>query len=190
MIERDRRRRVVLLCISFARNLAYYQAGQCGPARALLCASHPKAVFWRQVNANFLDVGVLEWCKLFGDRKGEHDWRQVVSDPTKFEVDLLQHLGMDRATFEQEVKVIRTYRDKFVAHLDKCNVMDVPLFDTAKKVLWFYHHHVVAFEARPGDLVGLSADTTEKLTLGYKQCLQEAEELFTSSLRFSTKRDS
>jgi hypothetical protein len=57
---------------------------------------HPQASFWRQVNGNFFDMAVLDWCKLFGDQKqtplkrvGEHHWRRVVSDPEMFEARLL-----------------------------------------------------------------------------------------------------
>jgi hypothetical protein len=77
MTDTERRRRVILLCCSFARNLAFYRARESGKARALLSASHPQASFWRQANGNFLDICVLEWCKLFGDKKGKHHWSRV-----------------------------------------------------------------------------------------------------------------
>ena len=45
---------------------------------------HPNRDFWVTVNGNFLDQCVLEWAKLLGDRRGDHHWMQIVSDPTKF----------------------------------------------------------------------------------------------------------
>jgi hypothetical protein len=79
--HRDRVRRVVLLCCAFARNVAYYRAGWADRAQPLLSELHPHASFWRQVNGNFLDMAVLDWCKLFGDPKetprkrlAKHHW--------------------------------------------------------------------------------------------------------------------
>jgi hypothetical protein len=95
----DRLRRVVLLCSSFARNMAYYRAGQRPNGLALLNRSHPRAGFWRQVNANFLDAAVIEWCKLLGDGKGKHYWRQVVTDQESFERGLLDKIGMTNTEF-------------------------------------------------------------------------------------------
>jgi hypothetical protein len=60
---------------------------------------HPRARFWRTVSGNFIDTCVLEWCKLFGDPNGEHYWKKIVSDPGNFEKLLLNHLGIDKATF-------------------------------------------------------------------------------------------
>jgi hypothetical protein len=51
-IKKDLRRRAVLLCSSFARNLAFYRAGQ-NQGRHLLDASENTASFWRQANSNF-----------------------------------------------------------------------------------------------------------------------------------------
>jgi len=102
------------LCSSFARNLAYYRTGWSKKYKHLLDGSD----FWRAVNGNFLDMCVLEWCKLFADKKEKHHWRKVVSDPARFEAGLLRHLGLDEVAFQREIDTIRKYRDKFVAHLD------------------------------------------------------------------------
>jgi hypothetical protein len=173
MTRKDRLRRTVLLCSSFARNLAFYRVGQAGPARKLLSASHPQASFWRQANANFFDMCVLEWCKLLSDRKGEHHWSQVVSNPAAFEPAMLRHVGLDAAAFRAEKEAMRHYRDKFIAHLDDLPVMDIPMLDTAQRSVWFYHGYILAHEVRPGDLVSLP-DTANKLILGYEECAAEA----------------
>ena len=65
--RRDRLRRVALLCCAFARNVAFYRTGMADEAQPLLSQYHRAASFWRQVNSNFFDMAVLEWCKLFGD---------------------------------------------------------------------------------------------------------------------------
>jgi hypothetical protein len=176
----ERLRRVVIVCCSFARNLAFYRAGWSERWQQLLSEQHPQASFWRQANANFLDICVLEWCKLFGDRKAEHYWGRIVSDPVLFQTNLLKHLGMDAAAFQTQIDAMRSYRDKFVAHLDSLRVMNIPMLDTAQTAVWFYHQHVVTREARTRDLTGLP-DTVHKLSKGYEQALDEANAAFLSA---------
>ena len=72
MTKIQRLRRIGLLCRHFARNLAYYRAGWVGSSLVR------DSDFWRTVNRNFLDVAVLEWCKLLGDEKARHYWRKTV----------------------------------------------------------------------------------------------------------------
>lgn len=177
MTRRDRLRRVVIVCASFARNLAYYRVGQEPGSSALHAPAHPHASFWRQANGNFLDLCVLEWCKLFGERKGEHGWQQIVADPTAFETGLLAHLGMSATTFNAHIETMRRYRDKFVAYLDSDAVMQIPTLSTAQGSAWFYHAHVVVHEAAARDLTGLP-DAAAKLAQGYAQCADEARQVY------------
>jgi hypothetical protein len=88
--------------------------------------SYAHSAFWSQVSNNFLDVAVLEWCKLLGDDKDKHFWRNVVADPTAFEASLLVNLGMTESEFADFAKKMRRYRDKFVAHLDSEATIDTP----------------------------------------------------------------
>jgi hypothetical protein len=74
LTRRERLRRVVILSASFARNVAYFRAGQNQTGSAARSPSHPCSAFWTQVSANFLDISVLEWCKLLGDEKDKHFW--------------------------------------------------------------------------------------------------------------------
>jgi hypothetical protein len=178
MARSDRLRRVVLLCTSFARNLAYYRAGRSQSALPLLDAAHPQASFWRVINGNFLDMCVLEWCKLFAEpRKGEHFWRRIVTDSAAFETQLHAQLGMTAAEFDALIEAMRRYRDKFVAHLDSDHVMHIPTFSAAQASVWLYHQQVVLHEATAGELAGL-ADTPDKLRLGYTQSIEEAEQAY------------
>ena len=57
MTREQRLRRCLLVCCHFARNLAYYRARrQSSPG--------PAGDFWISADANFLDVAVMEWCKV------------------------------------------------------------------------------------------------------------------------------
>jgi hypothetical protein len=178
LTKRELCRRSVLLCITFLRNLAYYRTGQGQHGRHLLDASEPTVNFWRQANSNFIDMCVLDWCKLFADKRAVHHWRKIVSDPAKFEADLLAHLNVTADEFQHLIDKVRFYRDKFVAHLDELNEMDVPTLDLLAKAIWFYHAHIVTNEVQPGDLAGIPTGTPEKFNQGYDQCIQEAERVF------------
>jgi hypothetical protein len=177
LTRRERLRRVVILCASFARNVAYFRAGHSQTGSAARAPSHACSAFWTQVSANFLDISVLEWCKLLGDERDKHFWRNVVTDPAAFEANLLANLGMTASDFEGLAKKMRRYRDKFVAHLDSDAKMDIPPLAAALAANSFYHGHIVRAEAAAGDLFGL-ADTSEKFAKGYEQCFKEAQRAY------------
>jgi hypothetical protein len=166
MPRKDWLRRVVILCCSFARNLAYYRVAWSEEYRPLLGLKNAHANFWRAANNNFIDMCVLEWCKLFGDTQGKHYWGKIVTSMPKsvFEESLLRHLGFEADAFKKEISVMHYYRDKFLAHLDLDYSVILPTLDVAKKAVWFYHAHIVNREANPGDLAGLPLD----LKTGYE----------------------
>ena len=60
------------------------------------------------MNSNCIDLCVLEWCKLFADKKGEYGWRNLVSHPDQFYKDLLTHLGLDDGAFQKIIKEMAT----------------------------------------------------------------------------------
>lgn len=146
----ERLRRVLILCCYFIQNLAYYRAGW----NDQKVFPQYKSQFWVTANGNFLDQCVLEWCKLFGDEKGEHYWGNIVSDPASFEKNLLSTLGISASEFEAHIETIRRYRDKFVAHLDSDKVMNIPDLEIAKKAVLFYQRHILNEEAQATDLLG------------------------------------
>jgi hypothetical protein len=167
MKRRDRLRRVVLLCVHFARNVAYYRAGH-----GRLANTSPP--FWITIDGNFLDTAVMEWCKLFGDSKDKHAWAKVVTDAAEFKATLLGHLGITDAEFATYVKEMRGYRDKFLAHLDDLLVMNIPHLDRAFAAVEHYHDQIVQHEAATGDLAGLPTN----LAHYYRHCFEEAEAIY------------
>jgi hypothetical protein len=181
--RRERLRRVVLLCCNVARNIAFYQAGWTGKAQPRVPDHHPDVGFWRQVNGNFLDMAVPDWCKLFGDQRniplkrvGKHHWRRVVTDPVAFEAELLTATRLDSDGMAALITKVRCYRDTFVAHLDDGLVMHIPELDDAFQAVRHYHRHIVEREARSGDLNGLPS--AQQFSLGYRQCIEEAARVY------------
>ncbi|HEY6395117.1 MAG TPA: hypothetical protein VIX12_06830 [Candidatus Binataceae bacterium] len=175
MPRKDRLRRVVILCGSFARNLAYYRVGWSQEHRHLLDpAKSDRANFWNTVNGNFVYMCVLEWCKLFADKRGKHYWGKIVADPAGFKAGLLRHLGLDEGVFQTEINDMLELRDKHIAHLDSDPTGDIPRLDVPKKAVWFYHDYIANQEAKPSDLAGLPVE----LDTGYKQCEDEAKAVY------------
>jgi len=97
----------------FLRNAAYYRAFNAAPQ------PRRREQFWRAVNGNFIDICVLEWCKLFGDLNAMHHWSTCVTDERQFCVGLYWNVGLNQQGFEDYRLELRVYRDKFVAHLDE-----------------------------------------------------------------------
>lgn len=149
MPKEKRLRRVVLLCYHFARNLAYYRAGWKKGKYAL-----PDTQFWRTVSGNFIDVAILEWCKLFGDEPGkasaQHGWEKVVAHPKKFRAKMLRAIKTTEDEFEELRKALRKYRDKFIAHLDNDDEGHIAALDLAQRAVWFLHVYVCAFADKEG----------------------------------------
>jgi hypothetical protein len=122
------------------RNLSYYRRGW--NEGKLIKDSE----FWKTVNGNFLDITVTEWCKLFADPKGKHHWRKVVKDHADFEVDLLAAVQATKAQYDEYVNGVRTYRDKFVAHLDDLEKIQFPQLDLVKRSLVFVYDYMLQHE--------------------------------------------
>jgi hypothetical protein len=164
---------VIILCVHCVRNFGYYRAGR--RDQTLVFPSQ----FWGTVNANFLDIGVLEWCKLFTDPKDPHCWRNIVRDRAAFETGLCARLEITPAAFDAYCEKMKTYRDKFVAHLDSDLTMHPPRLDLAKEAVFFYHAHIQSSEPLDGLFVGLPAD----LQAYFESCTADALEVCKSETR-------
>ena len=136
MNKTKRLRRVGILCCHFTRNFAYYKAGsECEqPER--------REQFWLSVNSNFIDISVLEWCKLFGDYKDKHHWKKIMSHDMDFKQRMFDELKIKQTDLDKVHGSIKSYRDKFVAHLDSEEKMNIPLLGEALKMVFFYYSEV------------------------------------------------
>ena len=150
-------RGAVILLESFTRNLAFYRVSLESCAEPLLSETHPDASFWRQVHSNFVDMLTLEWCKLLGDSNSCYHWQRVIpkGDQSGFEQKILETFCHDRKTFHDYVTSMRKYRDKFVAHLDRGNIMKIPSLREAEEVAGHYYSHLVRSGPDQRKLVGL-----------------------------------
>lgn len=144
MTREERLRRVVKVCRECTRNLAYYRAGQ--------QRQQAKNNFQVTITNNCLDICVLEWCKLFGNKNNPHCWKKFVSDAAEFEIGLLHQIQSGPKDFQNYVNQMKNYRDKWVAHLDSAKIMQPPKLDIAKASTVFYHDYIIKKEAPEHDM--------------------------------------
>ena len=138
-------RRVALLCCHVARNVAYYHIGYINEDGT--GALKQPTEFGATVNDNMLDIAVLEWCKLFADPKARHHWHRIIqtdAEQKQFLAQLLPAVGVNAKGWEQYLKKVRDYRDKFIAHLDEENQMNIPSTEPALKSVFFLYAHLLA----------------------------------------------
>jgi hypothetical protein len=147
--RRQRIRRVALLCVHAICNFAYYRGGRQGNR---LVRSEQ---FWIRANGNFLDIGLLEWCKLFADPRGSHYWEKVISNPAEFKKLLLENCSVSSSDWEKYCTEVREYRDKFVAHLDSELVAHIPSLAIAIDSTRFLLSYLNLNENQDGCFVGI-----------------------------------
>lgn len=144
------------------RNLAYYRAAWDGKNFGI-----PASEFNKTVNNNFIDVCVLEWCKLFGEHKEPHHWKNIVKNKVSFKSGLLNCLGTDSKGLEDYWNTLRTYRDTFVAHLDSAEIMQIPKMDWAYKSFHYYFEQI-----------NIEHQTGIDLNLYYQKCESDAKTIY------------
>lgn len=170
LTKTERLRRVALLCCHFERNLAYYRAWHGG----LTPGDYGEIL--ATIDGNFIDMAVIEWCKIFGDIKGKHHWRKVV-DHQDFETEMLKYLNQSSEEFKNYVNENREYRDKFIAHLDDEVSINIPKMDKAKDAVEFLYGYLTGVEASTGIFIGLPTG----MAVYYEGCFNKASAFFARS---------
>jgi len=168
MTRRQRLRRVAILCCHCLRNLAYFKAWQQDGENVRT------EQFWITTNNNFLDIAVLEWCKLFGDLKGKHHWGKVISDGDEFFDGLLAKVVLTKQMFDDYIKEMRTYRDEFIAHLDDEERMQIPNLVPATKSAVYLYEYLIAHE----DEDGAFHDAHPSASAYYRQFLTKGKAIY------------
>jgi hypothetical protein len=161
MDRTKRLRRVAILCCHFARNYAYYNAGWSN--------NKPKTKdqFWVSLNCNFMDISVLEWYKLFGDYKDKHHWIKIMHHDQTFKDRMFESLNIRQSDLDEIHGSIKSYRDKFVAHLDSEEIMHIPKLENALRMVFFYYSEVKK-------ICDSTADWPENLEVFYEEYLNKA----------------
>jgi len=147
-----RSRRVIKLCLDSIRNITFYKSGF-KDGRILY-----NDQFWITANGNFLDIAVLEWCKMFGDWNSKHHWRLVINSDDSFLMGLLAELDLTEAEYNTQKARVRHYRDKFIAHLDDENTMHIPDVSMMEKSVYYLFDCLRTQEVHNPLLVDCSPD--------------------------------
>ncbi|MBL8845968.1 MAG: hypothetical protein JNN24_09395 [Hyphomicrobium zavarzinii] len=171
MTRYHRLRRVLIVCHHCLANIAYYRGGYSGKDSAYDRENN----FWRTVSGNFLDTAVLAWCKLFANNE-DHNWKRVVpaADHDAFETGLLKAVSMTAPEWADYITAMRTYRDKFLAHLDSEEVMNIPKLDAAIASTVYYAEYLVANEPSLSGLAKEDVDFKGR----YAGCEEEAARIY------------
>ena len=131
--------------------------------------------FWLTTVSNFLDIAVLEWCKLFGGKSEKHHWRQIVSQgrQDQFKASLLDRMRMTEDQFVQNRYEMLTYRDKFVSHLDTLPGMRLPHTLPALRGVAHLYHELLDDPATTGFLPDAQPSAARYYRYMYRQAQDE-----------------
>lgn len=171
MNHRVRLRGVAILCCNCLRNIAFYRAGWFH--ENIRFSQH----IWVNANGNFLNMAILEWCKLFTEQNGKHYWKHFVRDKTLFFNDLNLQVGMSRADFRSYATNVLRYRNKFVAHLDEERAMSVPKLRIARKSAAFLYEYLCRDSAGKIHLKDFPPSAREYYSLMYRHAFNEYRKL-------------
>lgn len=128
-------RRAGIICLHCLRNIVLYKASYSNDLRI------QDDQFLISANSNFLDIAVLERCKIFGSVKEKHNWERIVIDNNLFENGLHTKINCTKEEFSIYRNVMLIYRDKFVGHLDEEKMMDIPdLTKAIKSTIYLYQY--------------------------------------------------
>jgi len=161
-------RRVGILCCHCLRNISYYRAGWQGGKLIF------KDQFCVTANGNFLDICIMEWCKLFGDTRGKHYWKKVITDKEYFYNSLLNQLKISNTDFDSYIEEMRTYRDKFIAHLDSENTAHIPKLEIAKTSVMYLYDYLLTHEDRENCF----PDAPKKASEFYRRVSSEGKQIY------------
>jgi hypothetical protein len=169
MTHTERIRRIFITARTCAANFAYYRAAYKSSQSDGSAGSRPHIL--TQACNNFIDIGLIEWAKLFHERE-HHSWQRHVANKDEFERGLLAVVKMDGEQWDAYFDEVKTYRDKFVAHLDLNRQMKIPNLGPALASLFYYAKYLREHEPIEQMMNEIEADVRGQ----YDACMKLAED--------------
>lgn len=117
---------------------------------------------------------MLEFCKLFAEKRGRHHWRKVVSDQTAFLTGLLPTLGMNETELNEYIQTFRFYRNKYLAHLDEETTGNFPDLGPGKDAVSYLYDYILEHEDEGDFFLDASATAADF----YADRKEEAAEIY------------
>ncbi len=101
--------------------------------------------YWILIYNNFLDIAVMEWCKIFGSNKEPTHWKTLVDDHDIFRQNLLKALNIDDAAWKSYWMGMKDYRDTQVAHHQyNPNITHYPNLNIALESSFYYYNWLIS----------------------------------------------
>lgn len=170
IVDTDKIRRAINLCTQFTRNMAYYKASYEG---SVYVAGNDD--FSITISGNFIDVSIIEWCKLFGSYGDHHHWRNLVGDGSaQFSNDMFNRISMSESEFREYHESMKNYRDVFAAHWDDDGEGKRPYLDKAFECVVFLHEYIFENFKNTDQL----QDKVRDLRSYYEICHKEAKKCY------------
>ena len=188
MADARKIRRIGVLCLYCIGNIASYRAGWTNKK-----IFRVNTDFWRKVNGNFLDIATLDWCKIFVEHDGKHHWSTIFPDKKSFRADLFSGINVSEKDFKNEIKEIKKYRDKFLAHLDEPTTLYYPKAEIMLKSSMYLYHQLTTNPKTRMALSGALIDPQDFYDEYHQVALKEignAEMMQRSGSKPATKKPS
>ncbi len=163
-------RRAINLCILFTRNMAYYRASY--DDSRYIAGNNDFSI---TISGNFIDISIIEWCKLFGAYGDNHHWRNLIGDDADdFSSSLHEHLSMSESDFKEYHQSMKNYRDVFATHWDDDGESKRPYLDSAFECVVFLHKYIFTNFEKSSAL----QDKVRDLRDYYETCYKEARKCY------------
>lgn len=97
---------------------------------------------WRAMQGASLDYGLIEWCKVFGNRSDDTHWTKLVPNDQHdaFRSGLLAAVGKNAEEWDAYHAEMKDYRDQLAAHHDlEARPTHYPTFDAALEAAFYYY---------------------------------------------------
>jgi hypothetical protein len=129
-------RRVCLKCVDYCRQVTYHRS-------MVPYSSELKANYWIYSFNNFIDMAVLDWGHLYGNKNDNLHWQNVIEDKVEFKKELFSFLEVTEEQWREYWESIKYYRDKDVAHIEVRPSITVPDMDLGIKSVGFYYNWII-----------------------------------------------
>ena len=132
----DLQKRSILKCRDFVRQFSYHRA-------MFPHIKNLRTNIWIYTFNNFIDMSILDWCHLFGNRNDDLYWKNVITNNDEFKRNILANLKISEKEWNNYWSLIKDYRDKHVAHIEISPQYTIPDLTNALESIKLYYSYVI-----------------------------------------------
>ena len=138
-----------------------------------------KKSYWKLIFNNFLDIAIIEWCKMFDSKDDTTHWSNHIKNKKEVGDKLLKWANMSQQEWDKYREDIKCYGNS-VDKYHKQNIKSYPDFSCVVIACYVYYDALIK-ELR---MLGVN-DYPDELKEFYQSCLGEATE-FTNAAYSAT----